>query len=481
MPKRNLILILAIVVAAIIAVFEARNASIFTGRGNWQPSTARSGHEEEFQPVNETYRLIKDRYLYPLEGQELRQGAVRGMVSSLDEYSTYVAPGRTGAFEQHLLGRERGLGLRVDVVDGQVTVLGPMAGSPALRAGIMAGDIIVAIDGKAAAGLGPEQMTALLDGPVGASVKLTLFRAPGPQTTLTLTREEFPIESVTGLYRHSSGTWVCVIDPASGIAYVRIREFVRDTTEQFQQLLRQLDRLQGLVLDLRGNPGGLLESSVGVSDLFLREGRIVSVVRRDGPPEEHMATPTGTYPDIPVVVLIDEGTASAAEIVAGALRLRGRAVLLGTRTCGKGCVQSMFKLPDDLGRINLTTSEFCLDSDEPISRRPGSPRWGVDPHEQIIILPSRQEKLARLRAAAEVLPLGRPTTLPLISPAGEGPPGMAEAMLRLDSPLERAVELLKKPREIEAILKAAEAERAARKARTAASDPRDKEGLQARP
>jgi len=453
MPKRNLIWVLAILAGTVALVWVTH-----------LPSPPGESQNSELRPVADTYDLIRKEYLYPVDREELLRGAAKGMAGALDEHSSYIPPGKQAAFAQRLMGMERGLGLRIRQADGQVIVVGPLVGSPAHQVGIVSGDLLAEIDAKPAAALSLDEVRALLDGEVGTQVHLTIIR-DGWRKNFVVTREEFPVESVTGLYRDRAGAWVASVG-REGFAYVRVREFVRDTSEQIQRMLRPMDRLRGLVLDLRGNPGGLLGSAVAAADLFLDDGLIVRVARRNGPSERYEAQAEGTFPPVPMVVLIDTRTASAAEIVAGALRVHDRAVLVGTRTCGKGCVQSMFPLSGDLGQLNLTTSEFYLDGSQPIARRPGSDRWGVDPHEQVILLPSALEVLAALRDQAEVLPSSRqPTTAPSSDKATE-PVSLPARILEADSQLARAVELLAQPAEMEILLRSAAAERAAERART---------------
>lgn len=445
MPKRNLIWLAAILAGTLVLVWVSR-----------LPPPAGEGSGQALRPLGETYDLIEQQYVHPVDRQDLMRGAVRGMVESLDEYSSYVPPGRSAALSQRVKGTEHGLGLRIRQVGGQVVVVGALAGSPAYHAGILSGDLLSEIDHRPAAGMTLDEVRAALDGEVGKAVKLTIIR-DGWRKSFEVTREEFPVESVTGLYRDRTGAWVCAIEP-EGTAYIRVREFVQDTPEQIQRLLRPMDRLRGLVLDLRGNPGGLLDPAVATADLLLTEGLIVQVTRRRGPSDRYFANDEGTLPPVPVVALVDARTASAAEIVAGALRVHARAVLVGTRTCGKGCVQSMLPLPGDLGQVNLTTSEYFLDGMRAVSRRRGSERWGVDPHEQVILLPSSRERLADLRDQAEVLPAARSSATRPASETATEPVSMLARMLEADTQLARAVELLEHPQEMDVLLRLAAAE-----------------------
>jgi carboxyl-terminal processing protease len=455
MPKRNLIWIIAIVATALITVRVSR-----------PPAPAGDQTEAEFRPVAETYRLIKDTSLLPVKEEELLHGAIGGMAGAVDEFSTYVSSGKVEAFERRMEGRERGLGLRLDLADGQARVRRVLFGSPAYRAELRPGDVALAVNGSPVEALMPAQIDAMLnDGPLGQTVRLEVLGGDEGRRTVELERQEIRLESVQGLHRDASGKWVYLLDPKRRLAYFRLREFLSRTAEEFQEAFRQVDGLAGLILDLRDNPGGRLPAAIDVADLFLSHGTIVTVVGRTGAPRRYVARPEGTYPpEIPIVVLIDGRTASAAEIVAGALRQAGRAVLIGTRTRGKGYVQSMVRLPGELGQVNLTTSECLLGEDQPISRRPNGGKWGIDPHLEVAASPSRRERLALLQAKAELpsppraeAPARRrtPATMPAVTMILPAEPPVAESLLEADVQLARALDLLKSPQEMQELLEEA--------------------------
>lgn len=458
MPKRNLILILAIAVAAVITVLVNRAPR----EGGPMPGG-------EFSPVAETYDLIRSQYYGKLDCQQLQQAAVRAMVQRLDEHSTYVEPERVKALSHRVVGgMDHGVGLRLEQVEGRCRVVGPLIHSPAYREGVFGPCELVTVDGKPLAGLELAQVQALLDGPNGSRVSLGLDDGHDQSRTVTLTRGEFPVETVEGLYRDRGGRWVYLIDPDSVIAYVRVSEFVNDTGEKLTQTLRQMPRLEGLVLDLRGNPGGLLPAALEVANAFLHHGVIVTMLGRRGS-QSFAASESGTWRDIPVVVLIDEETASAAEIVAGALKLHGRAVLIGSRTHGKGTVQTMFSLGDSLGQLNLTTSEFLVAGELPITRRSGQNQWGIDPHIAVELSSERAGRLARLRVECEVMPAppaDRPQSEPTTQAASATP---HRTLLSLDSQLARALTLLAEPKDMERILEQDRRQRPSRRAAPAAS------------
>jgi len=273
---------------------------------------------------------------------------------------------------------------------------------------------------------------------------------------------------VTGLFRDDAGKWVHLIVPSEGIAYLRLREFTPETSQQFQRAFRQLTRLEGVVLDLRDNPGGARPAAIAIADMFLRKGTIVIVEHRADQSEHHVAHEAGTVPDVPVVVLIDSRTASAAELVAGSLQAGDRAVLVGERTRGKGCIQTMIPLGGDLGQINLTTAWFHFGSGESIMRAADADRWGIDPHVPVAVPAVRRVELDKLFAREEVLPPPKPTTRPATRATTAPDAARTVRFLKLDPQLDRAVDLLRTPQRITRILeKAAERRAAEAKAREA--------------
>jgi carboxyl-terminal processing protease len=459
MPKRNLIWIVAIVATALITVRVSR-----------PPAPAGDQTLEELRPLAETYRLIKDTSLLPTKDQELLRGAAGGMAGAVDEFSTYVPSGKAEAFERRMDGKERGVGIKLDFLDGQVRLGRVLFNSPAYRAGLKARDAVLAVNGSSTEGLLPAQIDNLInDGPLGQTVRLEVLGADDRPRTVALERQEIRLETVQGLYRDASGKWVHLLDPKRRLAYFRIREFVPGTAEEFQEAFRQVDSLTGLILDLRDNPGGRLPAAVEVADLFLSQGTIVTVVSRTGPLRRFVARPEGTYSaNIHIVVLIDGRTASAAEIVAGALREARRAVLVGARTRGKGYMQSMVRLPGDLGEINITTSECLVGEDKPISRPARGETRGVAPHLEVPASPGAREQLASLRARAELpgparaetpAKRRRPPTMPAVTIIMPEEPPVLDGLLEMDVQLARAAELLKSPQEMQELL-----ERTARQA-----------------
>jgi carboxyl-terminal processing protease len=458
MTKRNLIWAVVLLAAAVILVWVRKPAL---------PPPREDGLQPPLRPLIETYRLIEEKGYRPSTDDALVRGAVGGMAAAADEYATYVPPEKVEAFRRRMEGVDQGVGLRLEQAGEQIRVFQAVFGSPAFHAGLGVGEVVLAIDGQAVGGMSAAQAERLInDGRPGSSVRLEILSPDDHVRTVTLTRQEFRVESVRGLWRGDDDRWNYLLSRRPPIACVRVREFVRHTAEEVQIAIRQVDTLQGLVLDLRDNPGGQLPAAVDVADLFLREGPIVVLVDKSGKGRPFVAHSEGTYPeDLRLVVLINGQTASAAEIVAGALAENRRAVLIGTRTKGKGYIQGMFQLSAGMGEMNLTNAEFLLGQGRSIQRKEGSDHWGVDPHLKVAMSPLDAYRLSRLLYRLEAVPPvhaapatgGADSRSIATEPSGASialaPAAPAEALLALDEPLRKAVALLTAPQEFDAVLR----------------------------
>lgn len=333
--------------AAVPAVFAAGDATAKTAAPlPWQ----------QVQLLADVMQLVKQDYVEPVDDKTLINNAIRGMLAGLDPHSAFLDKNDYQQMQIITTGDFGGVGLEVGMQDGQVVVISPIDGTPAARAGIRAGDAILKVNGTALDGMSLDDAVNLMRGRAGTRVTLTILHAGGntPQD-LTLTRSDVHVASVSS---H-------LLTP--GYGYVRISQFADDSGAGVTQAVAALDKqngapLQGLVLDLRDNPGGLLDAAVAVSDDFLNSGIVVSAKGRA--PDSNFvrrATPGDVLNGAPMVVLVNGGTASAAEITAGALKDNHRALILGTQTFGKGSVQTVIPL-DDGGAIKLTTSLYYTPS-----------------------------------------------------------------------------------------------------------------------
>ncbi len=318
---------------------------------------------QDAQMLAEVLDRVEHEYVNPVDDHQLLQAAIRGMVSSLDPYSAYLDGDEYDEIKISSSGQYTGLGLEVSMEDDQVVVVAPFDGSPAALAGIRSGDVIATIDGV------PVNTTTLADtigrmrGKEGTSIRMGILRAGRTEPLeFTLTRARIELHSVRSEL------------PESGYGYVRIAEFSETTGEDTVSALRELRKrnagaLKGLVLDLRNNPGGVLEAAVAVADAFLDAGVIVSAKGRTPESKFEMnATPGDELNGAPIVVLVNGGSASAAEIVAGALKDHHRARLMGRTTFGKGSVQTVMPLPGNRA-VKLTTSLYYTPSGVSINHR----------------------------------------------------------------------------------------------------------------
>lgn len=311
----------------------------------------------------EVMERVKRDYVNPVDDHQLLQAAVRGMVSSLDPYSAYLDGEEYDEIKISSSGQYSGVGIEVSMEDDQVVVIAPFEDSPAARAGIRSGDIIVTIDGVPVNSNNLDDTIGRMRGAEGTQVKIGILRQGNLEPlTFTLKRSKVELHSVKSQ----------LLEP--GIGYTRISQFSETTGEELNAALKDLRKhnnapLKGLVLDMRDNPGGVLEAAVAVADTFIEAGVIVTAKGRTPDSKFEMdATPGDALNGAPIIVLVNGGSASAAEIVAGALKDQHRAKLMGHTTFGKGSVQTIMPLSDDRA-IKLTTSLYYTPSGVSINHR----------------------------------------------------------------------------------------------------------------
>jgi carboxyl-terminal processing protease len=309
-------------------------------------------------------------------------------VGGLDEYSAFLTNGQLDDLYAQIEGNFVGLGVELKSADDGLLVVHVIPASPAERAGIRAGDHLVGVGSRSLGGMSVDEAAQLLQGPEGSVVTLAILRAPAPARAVTVRREHVEVPSIEN---------VRMLDPATGIGYLKISSFQKTTAGDLETALRRLDvaGMRSLVIDLRGNPGGLLSSAVDVSDLFLERGLVVATRGRS--PEEdfnYSASRPGTW-RMPLVVVIDGESASSSEIFAGAMRDHGRATLVGTRSYGKGSIQGIFPLEVGGVGMRLTTAKFFSPKGLPYSR------VGVEPDLQV-------QSVARPAAGVFVAQAGDP-------------------------------------------------------------------------
>jgi carboxyl-terminal processing protease len=374
MPRRNLHLIVWLTVLSLVcAVRTSRYGRVLTYAMN----------------------QIRLRSLEDVQQQDLLQGALEGMMGRLDDYSTYISPEMLAAFQEDLDKEFGGVGIEIilDPETKELTVASPLVGTPAHEAGLLAGDKILRIDGESTQGLSLQDASDRMRGKPGAPVTLTILH-PGDEepVDVKLVRAIIRVDTVLGDTRNDQGEWDYFLRKYDRIGYVRVNSFSDRTDQQLRRALDWLvDRdMQGLILDLRNDPGGMLGAAIRVCDLFVDSGVIVTTRGRDGQIRQptFTATKRGTYSEFPMAVLVNRYSASASEIVAACLQDHGRAVVVGERTFGKGTVQELIDLEAGQGVLKLTTASYWRPSGKNIHRRRDADEdddWGVTPNEGFVV------------------------------------------------------------------------------------------------
>lgn len=432
MPKRNIVWI---AIATVVAV------------GLWQiPGiiARRDALYNRFSPLLDVRVQILKNYVEEIDEDELVRGAIRGMLGRLDPYCEFLDPAEHQQIRRRTDGQFSGIGIQVERAStGELLVVSPIEGSPAFLKGIRSGDLITRVNGENTADL-PDLRTGveLITGDPGTTVTLGVYRpATDEVLEFKITRGIVTLPTIRGWARTPDGEWDYLIDRDARIAYVRVLSFEGRTADQLDEVINALlarHRMRGLVLDVRDNPGGLLDVVVTISNRFLSEGRIVSTRGRQTGERPYLARPDPTYPDFPMAVVVNKGSASASEILAGALRDHGRAVLVGERTFGKGSVQELIPLgdpPGSQGAVKLTTAYYYLPNGERIHGR------GVMPDHLVeLTLEEREAKLEAQRRVHAVDPPSR-TTQPTTDTAPADVPELIEILI--DRQLEEAISILR--------------------------------------
>ena len=413
---------LVAVAAAAVLVF-----SLHQDVGAAPPATANSA--ETYKQLNlfgEVFEKVRSEYVDEVADDTLVESAINGMLTSLDPHSNYLNTKNFNDMKVQTRGEFGGLGIEVSMENGLVKVVSPIDDTPAARAGLKPGDLITHLDGDAVQGMSLPEAVEKMRGPVNSEIKLTIRREGKEPFDVKLTRATIRIQSVRS---HLEG---------DNIGYIRITTFNEQTDVGLNNAMKNLkqqagSKLIGVVLDLRNNPGGLLDQAVAVADAFLDKGEIVSTRgRRSEDAQRYNARPGDIAAGLPMAVLINGGSASASEIVAGALQDHHRAILLGTKSFGKGSVQTIIPLPGH-GAMRLTTARYYTPSGRSIQAR------GIDP--DIVVEAAKIEKPSdkgdKIATATDMKKedIGEPPELTSVDPTIMGTPA--------DYQLARVVDMLR--------------------------------------
>jgi carboxyl-terminal processing protease len=394
----------ALVAAVVLAVL-----TLSLGGTSASKAADPSATYEQLKLFTDVLAIIQNQYVDETEPREIMYGAIRGMLKSLDPHSAFLDPESYKEMQVETSGSFGGLGIEITMRDDQLTVVAPIEGTPAYRAGVQPGDKIVKIEGLPTKDMTLVDAVKKMRGPKGSKVSITILREGSKELQdITVTREIIQVQSIKSQE----------IEP--GLGYVRIRQFQERTSRDLEGAIEKFEktgRFAGLILDLRNNPGGLLSSAVEVSEKFLGDGKLVVYTegRVRNQNMRFVAHARHAVTDIPLVVLVNNGSASASEIVAGAVQDHGRGVVLGTQTFGKGSVQTIIQLADGSG-LRLTTAKYFTPKGRSIHGK------GIAP--DIVVEPPKED------SAVKPLPT---------------PPSEAEQQKR-DIQLQRALDILKASR-----------------------------------
>ncbi|MEY4190048.1 MAG: hypothetical protein RIR17_784 [Planctomycetota bacterium] len=407
MSRRNIAWVLGIVAFSLLGLVVVANA----------PSRENDRDYELVRLVVDVLHEVRNRYVTevsPQRERKLVEDMINGGLERLDPHSTFINNRDLKQFNRTSKGKFGGIGVQVGYDRnnrGLLTVISPMVGTPAYEAGVLAGDIILKIDGKNADSMRLDEAVDMIQGDPDTTITLTVLHDGGKEPVdIPIRRSIIKVQSVLGDRRKENKDWDYYLDDKSRIGYLRITSFSETAAAEVRQIIiaQQKEGLRGLILDLRNNPGGLLRAAVEIADMFLTEGKIVSTRGRyqqeeiiEARPEGTMLLPAERYP---IAVLINRNSASASEILAAALQDHHRAVVIGERSFGKGSVQNIIDLENKSSALKLTTASYWRPSGKNIHRFPDSKEtdeWGVKPDAGYEVALKDEERLEFLMDRSE--------------------------------------------------------------------------------
>lgn len=428
--KKRLFGLLSVIILGMLVI------GILTGRVLESKGLTQGETYEDLKIFGEVLSQVQKNYVEETQSTDLVYGAIRGMLNTLDPHSAFMTPDLYKEVQVDTRGEFGGLGIQISIKDNKLVVIAPIEGTPADRAGIKPGDHIIKVSDQSTKDMALIDAVNLMRGPKGTKVTLTILRE-GVEDPMEfeLVREIIKIQSVRFKMLQDN------------IGYVRISQFQEQTGKDLEKAIKKLkeEKMTSLILDLRNNPGGLLSTAVEVTEQFLEQGRsIVAIKGREGKQEEYTSTSRSPLTGIPMIVLVNAGSASASEIVAGALQDWGKAIVLGTQTFGKGSVQTIIPLSDGSG-LRLTTARYYTPKGRSIQNTGIQPHIVVKDTVAVVQSPPLREKdlerhLRNDRIQEDTTPESQPQP---VTPEPPLDPGSVPSKEADDVQLQKAIELLK--------------------------------------
>lgn len=383
MPLRNLLILLSVATVCIACAIQARNLR-YGGK------------------VGQAIRMVEDYYINEVDPQDLYIAAMEGVVSKLDQFSDFIPPQQYQDFQSTIEQHFGGIGINVEgpPTSKRLTVVAPIPNTPAYKAGLQAGDIILEIDGKSTEGLEVTKATKLMRGQIGTPVQLMVRRMDSSETMeFSIPRAEIEIASVYGDHIQADSSWSYFLQEDPRIGYIRVTMFGEKTVEEFRRAIHQVrEKAKAVVIDLRYNPGGVLPAAVKMCDMLVDHGTILRTKGRKTQFDTEYPADHNLEMDqkIPMIILVNGDSASASEIMAGCLQDLCRARIAGTRSYGKGTVQQVFELESDTSAMKFTTARFLRPSGKNIHRTESMKEedtWGITPEESLTVPMTELEQI----------------------------------------------------------------------------------------